>query len=48
MLTRGRDVAQRLQTTAQANQLSPDAIQRAGTDRDKTLVGLHRPLFYDG
>lgn len=43
-----RDIAQRLQTTSVANQLSADAVARAATPRDKTLVGLHRPLFYDG
>lgn len=43
-----RDIAQRLQTTAIANQLSTDALERAVTDRERTLVGLHPPLFYDG
>lgn len=43
-----RDIAQRLRSTEMSNQLSGEAIERAVTDRDKTLVGLHRPLFYDG
>lgn len=43
-----RDIAQRLRPTAVANQLSEEAIERAVTDRERTLVGLHRPLFYDG
>ncbi|MGI9615763.1 MAG: phytanoyl-CoA dioxygenase family protein [Acidimicrobiales bacterium] len=43
-----RDIAQRLRTTAVTNQLSNDALERATTDRERTLVGLHRPLFYDG
>ena len=43
-----RDIAQRLRTTAVGNQLSPEAVDRAVTDRDRTLIGLHRPLFYDG
>jgi len=43
-----RDIAQRLRVTAEANHLSEDAKSRAVTDRDRTLVGLHRPLFYDG
>jgi hypothetical protein len=43
-----RDIAQRLRTTAVANQLSGEAVARATTDRDRTLIGLHRPLFYDG
>jgi hypothetical protein len=43
-----RDLAQRIRPTSAANQLSPDAIARAGTERDRTLIGLHRPFFYDG
>jgi ectoine hydroxylase-related dioxygenase (phytanoyl-CoA dioxygenase family) len=42
-----RDFAQRLRTTAVANQLSPDAIARADTERARALVGLHDPFFYD-
>ncbi len=43
-----RDIAQRLRTTAAVNHLSTDALERAITDRERTLVGLHPPLFYDG
>ncbi|MBV9253387.1 MAG: phytanoyl-CoA dioxygenase family protein [Actinobacteria bacterium] len=43
-----RDLAQRLRPTSVANQLSDDAIARAQTKRERTLIGLHRPLFYDG
>jgi hypothetical protein len=43
-----RDLAQRLRTTEQANQLSPQAIERATTPRARTLIGLHEPRFYDG
>jgi ectoine hydroxylase-related dioxygenase (phytanoyl-CoA dioxygenase family) len=43
-----RDLAQRLRPTAVANQLSDDAIARAQTDRERALVGLHAPFFYDG
>lgn len=44
-----RDIAQRLQPTADANQLSAEAIDRAGDDqRAKSLIGLHDPFFYDG
>ena len=43
-----RDLAPRLRPTAEANQLSPEAVARAVTDRDRTLVGLHPPFFYDG
>jgi len=43
-----RDLAQRLRPTSVANQLSPDAIARATTSRERSLIGLHKPLFYDG
>ena len=43
-----RDLAQRLRPTSDSNQLSPAAIERARSDRDRTLIGLHPPLFYDG
>jgi ectoine hydroxylase-related dioxygenase (phytanoyl-CoA dioxygenase family) len=43
-----RDIAQRIRPTADANQLSDDAIARATTERARTLMGLHDPFFYDG
>ncbi|MEY2406766.1 MAG: hypothetical protein QOG39_1682 [Acidimicrobiaceae bacterium] len=43
-----RDLAQRLRPTREANQLSVEAIARAETKRDRTLIGLHKPFFYDG
>ena len=43
-----RDIAQRLRVTSEVNHLSDQAIARAGTDRQKTVVGLHPPGFYDG
>jgi hypothetical protein len=43
-----RDLAQRLRTTYDVNQLSPEAIERAATSRQRSLIGLHRPMFYDG
>lgn len=45
-----RDLAQRMRTTATSNQLSDDAIARAeaGDHRDRSVIGLHRPFFYDG
>jgi ectoine hydroxylase-related dioxygenase (phytanoyl-CoA dioxygenase family) len=42
-----RDLAQRIRTTDVANQLSAEAIERADTDRARSLVGLHDPFFYD-
>jgi len=45
-----RDIAQRIVTTAEANQLSREAIARAqaGSERDRRVVGLHPAFFYDG
>jgi hypothetical protein len=42
-----RDIAQRLRPTADVNHLSNQAIARARTDRQKTVIGLHPPGFYD-
>ena len=42
-----RDIAQRLRTTAEVNQLSPEAVGRATTERAGTAIGLHEPYFYD-
>jgi Phytanoyl-CoA dioxygenase (PhyH) len=42
-----RDLAQRLRPTDVVNHLSADAIERAKTERARTLVGLHDPFFYD-
>ena len=43
-----RDIAQRLRPSAEANQLSEEAAARATTQRERALIGLHEPLFYDG
>ncbi len=43
-----RDLAQRLCTTAEVNQVSDEATARAASKRDRTLIGLHAPGFYDG
>jgi ectoine hydroxylase-related dioxygenase (phytanoyl-CoA dioxygenase family) len=43
-----RDLAQRLRPTIHANHLSSDAIERAAAKRDRSLIGLHEPFFYDG
>ncbi|MEM1229883.1 MAG: phytanoyl-CoA dioxygenase family protein [Pseudomonadota bacterium] len=43
-----RDIAQRLRTTAQVNHVAPAARDRAVTQRQRQLIGLHEPLFYDG
>jgi len=43
-----RDIAQRIRTTAVVNHVAPEAASRATNDREKSLLGLHRPWFYDG
>jgi ectoine hydroxylase-related dioxygenase (phytanoyl-CoA dioxygenase family) len=43
-----RDIAQRIRPTADVNHLTPDAIRRAVTPRQRQLVGLHDAYFYDG
>jgi len=42
-----RDIAQRLRTTYDCNQVTPEAAARATTKRDRQLIGLHAPFFYD-
>ena len=43
-----RDIAQRIRTTADAHQLSSEAVSRVRTPRERKLLGLHDPFFYDG
>lgn len=43
-----RDLAQRIRPTSDVNHLSDEAIARAQSGREKRLIGLHRPGFYDG
>ena len=42
-----RDIAQRIRTTDEVNQVSPAALERATTERARTVIGLHAPFFYD-
>ena len=42
-----RDIAQRILTTREVSHVTPAARARAETIRDKTLIGLHLPFFYD-
>jgi ectoine hydroxylase-related dioxygenase (phytanoyl-CoA dioxygenase family) len=42
-----RDIAQRLRAPHEVHQLSDDAVERATSDRERELVGLHHPFFYD-
>ena len=43
-----RDIAQRILTTDEVNHLSTEAVERAVDERQRTLIGLHHPSFYDG
>jgi ectoine hydroxylase-related dioxygenase (phytanoyl-CoA dioxygenase family) len=43
-----RDLAQRIRPTFEVNHLSEEAIARAQTPRERRLIGLHPPGFYDG
>ena len=43
-----RDLAQRIRPTAEVNHLSAETIERLDDERSRTLLGLHRPFFYDG
>jgi ectoine hydroxylase-related dioxygenase (phytanoyl-CoA dioxygenase family) len=43
-----RDIAQRVRSTEHVNQCSPEAIERAASPRERALIGLHDPFFYDG
>lgn len=42
-----RDLAQRILTTAERNHVTEAAAARAKTERERTLIGLHKPFFYD-
>ena len=43
-----RDIAQRVRTTDDVNHVAPAARERIGSDRERDLLGLHPPYFYDG
>jgi hypothetical protein len=43
-----RDIAQRNYPTDESNQISPAARDRAQSEREKRLIGLHPNFFYDG
>lgn len=42
-----RDIAQRVFTTAEVSHVSPEAAARAETERERKVIGLHEPYFYD-
>ena len=43
-----RDIAQRVATTEEVSHATAEAAGRAASERERTLIGLHRPYFYDG
>lgn len=43
-----RDIAQRVRTTDTVNHVSAEAAERARDKRERKLLGLHDPFFYDG
>lgn len=42
-----RDIQQRIFTTEEVSHVVPEAATRAETERERTLIGLHKPYFYD-
>jgi len=42
-----RDIAQRIFMTSEVSHVTPEAAARAASDRERTLIGLHAPFFYD-
>ena len=43
-----REIAQRVRPTSVVNHASPEALARARTDRERSLIGLHPEVYYDG
>jgi len=43
-----RDIAQRVLPTSEVNHVSPAALARTTSDRERELLGLHPNFFYDG
>ena len=42
-----RDIAQRIYMTSEVSHVTADAAARATSERERTLIGLHAPFFYD-
>jgi ectoine hydroxylase-related dioxygenase (phytanoyl-CoA dioxygenase family) len=42
-----RDIQQRIFMTDEVSHVLPEAAERATTDRERQLIGLHNPYFYD-
>ena len=43
-----RDIAQRIRTTSVVNHVADEPWVREASERQRLLIGLHQPLFYDG
>lgn len=43
-----RDIAQRVRPSAAVNHVGDEARRRIGSERERRLLGLHPPFFYDG
>ena len=43
-----REIAQRVRPTSVVNHASPEALERARTERERQLIGVHPQVFYDG
>ena len=43
-----RDIAQRIKTTRLVNHIDLEAAERLKSERERRLLGLHPPGFYDG
>jgi len=43
-----REIAQRIRPTSEVNHTRPAAAARAVTERERTLIGLHPQVYYDG
>ena len=43
-----REIAQRIRLSSQLNAVSPEALERAVTKRQRQLLGIHDAVFYDG
>lgn len=42
-----RDIAQRVLPTSVVNHASPESLARAGSDRERRLLGLHPQGYFD-
>lgn len=43
-----REIAQRVRPTDEVHHVRPEALERARSERERTLIGLHPQVYYDG